>query len=178
MADLWNIGFCICSVLWFRCGIQGVAVLLHPGSNPFQSCASFPLLFFYLILQRIRPLIYSADIANRPKLPARNVDSAIVLRTGVKFENAFSILQDVSGHNHAHACVDSLSNRICRYLTLRSATEELSLHGYLHHKNAVSDVKEYFGKLFFTIFFFPKPKRYYNCGTTVVSAQAVSGKNC
>jgi hypothetical protein len=121
--------------------------LFHPGSNPFQSCASFSLGFFYLILQRTRPLIYSSDIANRPKYPARKMDSTIVLRTGVKSENPFSISQDVSGQSHAHACVDSLSNRFSRYLKFRSATEELFLHGFLDHENAVSDLEGYFGKL-------------------------------
>jgi hypothetical protein len=87
-------------------GRSSLYLLLHPSSNSFQSCASFSLDFFYLILQRIRPLIYSADIARKPKHPARNVDSAIVRRTGVKPKNEY--LLDFTGRiwTDSHTCMD------------------------------------------------------------------------
>ena len=65
----------------FRYRIQRVFVFLclplYSNSDPFQSCASFSLGFFYLILQRVRPLIYSTDIACKPEHSARNVDPAV-----------------------------------------------------------------------------------------------------
>lgn len=102
MAGLWNIGFDICWAVWFRYGIQGTAVIYFSPFNP-PVIPSSSLGFFSLILQHIRPLIYSADIARKPKHPAKSVDSAIVRRSAVRLTNTFSISQDESEQSHAHA---------------------------------------------------------------------------
>jgi hypothetical protein len=107
MAGLWNIGFyfCLSVPLSLRKSASrySLFLLLRPGSNPFQSYASFSLGFFYLIVQFIRPLIYTADTASRFKHPARSVDSAIVHQTGVKPTITITVSLDGSGQIHTHA---------------------------------------------------------------------------
>jgi len=71
--------------------------------NPFHSCASFSIGFFYLILQRVRPLIYSVDIASKPEHCTRNVDSPIFRRTAVNSTDNFPVPCDTSELRHKHA---------------------------------------------------------------------------
>lgn len=77
----------------------------QPSSNPFQSGVSYSLGFFSLILQHIRPLIYSADVARKPKHPAKSVDSAIVRRTAEKPREYLLCFRGWV-RTESHACVD------------------------------------------------------------------------
>jgi hypothetical protein len=119
-------------------------LLIRPISSPFLSGASFSLDFFYLTLQLIRPLIYSADVARKPKHPARNADSAAFCWTGVKPMNTSSISQDGPGQSRTHAWTVI---RRCRHLSLLPAIEKLFLHDFISQENTVADVKKYFGEL-------------------------------
>jgi len=122
--------FDISSPFLFRNRIQGVVVflflLLQSNSNPFHSCASFSIGFSYLILQRVRPLIYSADIACNTEHSARNVDSPIFRRRAVNSTDTFPVPWDSSRLRHKHAV--EYYHTGC--LILRLVTHKLFLQEY------------------------------------------------
>jgi hypothetical protein len=101
-------------------------LLLQSNSSPFHSCASFSIGFFYLILQRVRPLIYNTDIACKPEHSARNVNSPIVRRTAVNSTDTFPVPWDSSELRHQHAI--ECYHTGC--LILRRVTHKLFLQEY------------------------------------------------